>query len=157
MDGFQVEAAKASELETLTKMEAAKHLIDSSQAAMKQAIQIAEAAEAAKSAVEGELRKWRSENEQRRKAAVAAVFQAVGTNGLTQNGSPTSTNQKEGIMYRKGVSFTMKSNRRSQSPSLSPSTPQSGDQVQQFNFGDEKAKKNLFSTKLGSYFTKKVK
>jgi hypothetical protein len=146
MDRFQVEAAKASELETLTKMDAAKHLIDSSQAAMKQAIQIAE-----------ELRKWRSENEQRRKAAVAAVFQAVGTNGVTLNGSPTSTNQKEGIMNRKGVSFTMKSNRRSQSPSLSPSTPQSGDQVQQFNFGDEKAKKNLFSTKLGSYFTKKVK
>lgn len=139
----------------LGRMEAAKHLIDSSQVAMKQAIHRAEAAEAAKSAIEGELRRWRSESEQRRKAAVAAVVQVVGSNGGGAGVSVVSNG--DGPLYRK-EGFTNESNVASQRGPRTPRPKESLAQVLQYNFpSDEKAKKNTFSTKLGSYFSKKVK
>uniref|UniRef100_A0A7N0RFH7 WEB family protein n=1 Tax=Kalanchoe fedtschenkoi TaxID=63787 RepID=A0A7N0RFH7_KALFE len=67
----QVEAVKASENEALKKLEATQKEIEDMKAATSQALKKAEMAEAAKRAVEGELRKWR-EREQKKAAEAAS-------------------------------------------------------------------------------------
>jgi len=123
--------------------------------AMKQAIQIAETAEAAKSAVERELRKWRLENEQRRKAAVAAVM-AVGNNGVVENGSLLAIGNNS---YDEQKTCVDESNGRSLYGS--PNTLKSKQcvaQVLRYNFfGNETTKTKKKSRKISSYFYKKVK
>lgn len=141
----------------IIKMEAAKNLVDASQIALKQSIQRAEAAEAAKSAVERELRRWRSESEQRQKATVAAVIQAVGCNGIEQKSHPVGNG--EGPLYRRTFANPEAvAECQNAVPIRAPQPRESLAQVLQYSFpSDEKAKKNNISTKLGSYFTKKVK
>lgn len=67
----QVEAVKASENEALKKLEATQKEIEDMKAATEEALKRAEMAEAAKRAVEGELRRWR-EREQKKAAEAAA-------------------------------------------------------------------------------------
>lgn len=67
----QVEAVKASENEVLKKLEATQKEIADMKTATQEALKKAEMAEAAKRAVEGELRRWR-EREQKKAAEAAA-------------------------------------------------------------------------------------
>nr|GLL38301.1 WEB family protein At5g55860 [Ipomoea trifida] len=67
----QVEAVKASENEALKRLEATQKEIDDIKAATQEALKRAEMAEAAKKAVEGELRRWR-EREQKKAAETAS-------------------------------------------------------------------------------------
>ncbi|XP_031259720.1 WEB family protein At5g55860 [Pistacia vera] len=67
----QVEAVKASENEALKRLEATQKEIEDMKAATEEALKRAEMAEAAKRAVEGELRRWR-EREQKKAAEAAA-------------------------------------------------------------------------------------
>ncbi|KAI5674704.1 hypothetical protein M9H77_15068 [Catharanthus roseus] len=71
----QVQAVKASENEALKKLEATQKEIDDMKAATQEALKKAEMAEAAKRAVEGELRRWR-EREQKKAEEAAARFLA---------------------------------------------------------------------------------
>ncbi|KAJ8542819.1 hypothetical protein K7X08_005342 [Anisodus acutangulus] len=66
-----VEAVKASENEALKKLEATQKEIDNIKTATQEALKKAEMAEAAKKAVEGELRRWR-EREQKKAAEAAS-------------------------------------------------------------------------------------
>ncbi|KAL1821420.1 hypothetical protein ACET3Z_016289 [Daucus carota] len=67
----QVEAVKASENEAIKRLEATQKEIEEIKAATQESLKKAEMAEAAKKAVEGELRKWR-EREQKKAAETAA-------------------------------------------------------------------------------------
>ncbi|KAJ9182508.1 hypothetical protein P3X46_006495 [Hevea brasiliensis] len=67
----QVEAVKASENEALKKFEAMQKEIENMKVATQEALKRAEMAEAAKRAVEGELRRWR-EREQKKVAETAS-------------------------------------------------------------------------------------
>lgn len=67
----QVQAVKASENEVLKKLEATQKEIEDMKTATQEALKKAEMAEAAKRAVEGELRRWR-EREQKKAAEAAA-------------------------------------------------------------------------------------
>ncbi|XP_031403448.1 WEB family protein At5g55860 [Punica granatum] len=67
----QVEAVKASENEALKRLEATKKEIEDMKAETEAALKRAQMAEAAKRAVEGELRKWR-EREQKKAAETAS-------------------------------------------------------------------------------------
>ncbi|KAK9689631.1 hypothetical protein RND81_09G072300 [Saponaria officinalis] len=67
----QVEAVKASEDEAIQRLEAAKKEIEGMKAATEDALKKAEMAEAAKKAVEGELRRWR-ERDQKKAADTAS-------------------------------------------------------------------------------------
>ncbi|KAJ8532500.1 hypothetical protein K7X08_012423 [Anisodus acutangulus] len=69
----QVEAVKASENEALKKLEATQKEIDNIKTATQEALKKAEMAEAAKKAVEGELRRWR-EREQKKAAEAARIL-----------------------------------------------------------------------------------
>ncbi|KAE8708319.1 WEB family protein [Hibiscus syriacus] len=79
----QVEAVKASENVALKRLEAAQKEIEDMKAATADALKRAEMAEAAKRAVEGELRRWR-EREQK-KAAEAASRILVETHMSTES------------------------------------------------------------------------
>eukprot|EP00252_Welwitschia_mirabilis_P000529 TRINITY_DN10502_c0_g1_i1.p1 TRINITY_DN10502_c0_g1~~TRINITY_DN10502_c0_g1_i1.p1 ORF type:complete len:847 (+),score=319.98 TRINITY_DN10502_c0_g1_i1:192-2732(+) len=72
----QVEIAKEKHNEVLHKLEEAIKEKDSRKQALENALRKAEEAKAGKLAVEGELRKWRSEHEQRRKAGDAVTVTA---------------------------------------------------------------------------------
>ncbi|KAL0360827.1 UNVERIFIED_CONTAM: protein WEAK CHLOROPLAST MOVEMENT UNDER BLUE LIGHT 1 [Sesamum radiatum] len=65
----QIEVAKDSELRSLNKLEEAKRELAERKNALKIALEKAEKAKEGKLGVEQELRKWRAEHEQRRKAA----------------------------------------------------------------------------------------
>ncbi|KAJ4829065.1 hypothetical protein Tsubulata_004402 [Turnera subulata] len=67
----QVEAVKASENEAIKKLEAMEKEMDDIKKATEEASKRAEMAEAAKRAVEGELRRWR-EREQKKAAETAS-------------------------------------------------------------------------------------
>ncbi|KAH9607661.1 hypothetical protein KSS87_011630 [Heliosperma pusillum] len=67
----QVEAVKASEDEALQRLEAARKEIEDMKAATKDALKKAEMAEAAKTAVAGELQRWR-ERDQKKAAETAS-------------------------------------------------------------------------------------
>lgn len=69
----QVEAVKAGEKEAVKKLESTQKEIDELKAATDAAIKRAEMAEAAKRAVEGELKRWR-EREQKKAAEAAALI-----------------------------------------------------------------------------------
>lgn len=69
----QAEAVKASEKEAVKKLEAAQKEIDEMKAATEAALKRAEMAEAARKAVEGELRRWR-EREQKKAAEAASLI-----------------------------------------------------------------------------------
>ncbi len=149
---MQADAAKVMEKEMLGKMDAAKKLIESTQTAMRDAIQRAEAAESAKAAVEGELRRWRADGEQRRKACVEAPIQAVRSNGTVKGNLPNGS--------RKTFEST-KSESYARSQNVNPVTLKDREtlaQALQYKFPSEKvAKKSIFATKFGPYFSKKVK
>ena len=65
----QVEAVRASENEAIKKLEAARKEMEDMELATEEALKRAEMAEAAKKAVEGELKRWR-EKEQKKTAEV---------------------------------------------------------------------------------------
>eukprot|EP00268_Persea_americana_P029768 TRINITY_DN28783_c0_g1_i1.p1 TRINITY_DN28783_c0_g1~~TRINITY_DN28783_c0_g1_i1.p1 ORF type:complete len:665 (-),score=211.98 TRINITY_DN28783_c0_g1_i1:282-2276(-) len=69
----QVEAVKASENEVLKRLEAAQKEAEEMQVATQEALKRAEMAEAAKQALEGEIRRWR-EREQKRAAEAANLI-----------------------------------------------------------------------------------
>jgi hypothetical protein len=149
---MQADAAKVMEKEMLGKMDAAKKLIESTQTAMRDAIQRTDAAESAKAAVEGELRRWRANGEQRRKACVEAPIQAVHSNGTVKGSLPNGS--------RKTFEST-KSESYARSQNVNPVTLKDREtlaQALQYKFPSEKvAKKSIFATKFGPYFSKKVK
>lgn len=64
----QIELAKESELRSLSKLEEAKRTMAERKSALEMALEKAEKAKEGKLGVEQELRKWRADNEQRRKA-----------------------------------------------------------------------------------------
>nr|CAD1827084.1 unnamed protein product [Ananas comosus var. bracteatus] len=68
----QIKVAKDSEARSLEKLEEAHRKIEESKNALRVAIEKAEKAKEEKLAIEDELRKWREEHEQRRKASGAA-------------------------------------------------------------------------------------
>ncbi|KAI6688124.1 hypothetical protein NL676_024952 [Syzygium grande] len=65
----QIEAAKESELRSLEKLEEANREVDMRKEALRNAMEKAEKAKEGKLGVEQQLRKWRAEHEQRRKAS----------------------------------------------------------------------------------------
>lgn len=69
----QAEAVKASEKEAVKRLEAAQKEIDEMKGATEAALKRAEMAEAARKAVEGELRRWR-EKEQKKAAEAASLI-----------------------------------------------------------------------------------
>ncbi|XP_055824109.1 WEB family protein At5g55860 [Solanum dulcamara] len=89
----QVEAVKASENEALKKLEATQKEIDNIKTATQEALKKAEMAEAAKKAVEGELRRWR---EREQKKAAEAASRILAETHMNYGSSPQSyTVQKE--------------------------------------------------------------
>ncbi|KAI3703773.1 hypothetical protein L1987_73968 [Smallanthus sonchifolius] len=71
----QVEAVKASEKEAVNKLEATQKEIDDLKAATAAALKQAEMAEAAKKAVEGELKRWREKEQKKATEAAALILQ----------------------------------------------------------------------------------
>ncbi|PHU12913.1 WEB family protein [Capsicum chinense] len=89
----QVEAVKASENEALKKLEATQKGIDDIKIATQEALKKAEMAEAAKKAVEGELRRWREREQKKAAEAASRILAETHTN---YGSSPQSyTVQKE--------------------------------------------------------------
>ncbi|KAM7279921.1 hypothetical protein ACFE04_007055 [Oxalis oulophora] len=70
----QVEAVKASENEALKKLEATQKEINDMKSATVDALRRAEMAEAAKKAVEGELRRWREREQKKAAEAATRIF-----------------------------------------------------------------------------------
>ncbi|KAK2440907.1 protein WEAK CHLOROPLAST MOVEMENT UNDER BLUE LIGHT [Trifolium repens] len=83
----QVEAVKASENEILKKLEATQKEIEDMKTATQEALKKAEMAEAAKRAVESELRRWR-EREQKKAAEAAARILAETQISYSPESSP---------------------------------------------------------------------
>lgn len=75
----QVEAVKASENEALKKLEASLKEIDEMKAATQEALKRAEMAEAAKKAVEGELRRWREREQKKAEEAASRILAETDT------------------------------------------------------------------------------
>lgn len=125
--------------------------------AMKQVVQVAQNAEAAKFSLERELQRWRSENEQRRKAAIAAVM-AVGNGNhcAVKSCSPLPIDHTQ---YDENSILGNESYTKPLTNSLNSIKPkQTLAQLLRYNLlGDEKTTKKLFTQKLSSYFNKRVK
>ncbi|XP_040989817.1 WEB family protein At5g55860-like [Juglans microcarpa x Juglans regia] len=81
----QVEAVKASENEALKRLEATRKEIESMKGSTEAALKSAEMAEAAKRAVEGELRRWR---EQEQKKAAEAASRILAETEMLSESSP---------------------------------------------------------------------
>lgn len=81
----QVEAVKASENEALKRLEGAQKEIDGMKAETDAALKRAEMAEAAKRAVEGELRRWR---EREQKKAAEAASRILAETEMSSESSP---------------------------------------------------------------------
>lgn len=75
----QAEAVKASENEALKKLEASLKEIDEMKAATQEALKRAEMAEAAKKAVEGELRRWREREQKKAEEAASRILAETDT------------------------------------------------------------------------------
>ncbi|KAG9159833.1 hypothetical protein Leryth_007851 [Lithospermum erythrorhizon] len=90
----QVEAVKASENETKKRLEALQKEIDKTRAATQEAVKKAEMADAAKRAVESELRRWR-EREQKKAAETASriLAETEMSSGSPQNYHVQKQNQ----------------------------------------------------------------
>lgn len=91
----QVEAVKASEHEALKRMEAIQKEIEDMKAATQDALKKAEMAEAAKKAVEGELRRWR--DRELKKAADAASRILAETEMSTESSPRNYRIQKQNL------------------------------------------------------------
>ncbi|KAM7499012.1 hypothetical protein LguiA_023426 [Lonicera macranthoides] len=83
----QVEAVKASENESVKKLEATQKEIDEMKAATQEVVKKAEMAEAAKKAVEGELRRWR---EREQKKAAEAASRILAETEMASGSSPSN-------------------------------------------------------------------
>ncbi|KAJ3669566.1 hypothetical protein LUZ60_011516 [Juncus effusus] len=70
----QIEAVKASENEAINKLEAARKEMEEMEAATEEAVKKAEMAEAAKKAVEGELKRWRDKEQKKTAEAAARIL-----------------------------------------------------------------------------------
>ncbi|KAK6115904.1 hypothetical protein DH2020_008173 [Rehmannia glutinosa] len=88
----QIEVAKESEMKSLNKLEEVSREMSERKDALEIAVQKAEQAKEGKLAVEQELRKWRAENEQRRKAVDQSVPPPVNT---SKNPIESSDEMKE--------------------------------------------------------------
>jgi len=97
----QVDAVKVGEQEILKKLEAANREIEELKSAEDQALKKAQMAEAAKRAVESELRRWR-EREQQKRAVTVASAQSLTNNG--NNDSLTSRFGQNKSMYSESLS-----------------------------------------------------
>lgn len=73
----EIEAANESELRSLKKLEEADREMDERRVALETALEKAEKAKEGKLGVEHELRKWRAENEQKRKSGEESVHAAI--------------------------------------------------------------------------------
>lgn len=95
----QIELAKESELKSLSKLEEANRVNSERKSALEIALEKAEKAKEGKLGVEQELRKWRAENEKRRKAGESIPrVSSDSTPALQQLSSPksfTSNNNTE--------------------------------------------------------------
>ena len=89
----QVEAVKASEHEALKRFEASQKEIEEMKAQTEAALKRAETAEAAKRAVEGELRKWRERDQKKAAEAAAARILAAEAEKTSQSSSPHHYNR----------------------------------------------------------------
>ncbi|KAK3003921.1 hypothetical protein RJ639_018030 [Escallonia herrerae] len=83
----QVEAVKASENEALKRLEATQKEIGDMKSATQEALKRAEMAEAAKKAVEGELRRWR---EREQKKAEEAASRILAETEMSAKSSPSN-------------------------------------------------------------------
>ncbi|GAB2230398.1 hypothetical protein Droror1_Dr00014662 [Drosera rotundifolia] len=80
----QEEAVKASENEALQRLAAAEKEITDTKAATEEALKKAEMAEAAKRAVEGELRRWREREQKKAAEAAARILAETQTQALVK-------------------------------------------------------------------------
>ncbi|KAK6133031.1 hypothetical protein DH2020_033241 [Rehmannia glutinosa] len=71
----QVEAVRASENEALKRLEASRKEIEDTKSATNEALKKAEMAEAAKKAVEGELRRWREREQKKAVEAASRILE----------------------------------------------------------------------------------
>ncbi|XP_042492060.1 WEB family protein At5g55860-like [Macadamia integrifolia] len=95
----QVEAVKAGENEALKRLEAGQKEIDEMKAATEAALKRAEMAEAAKRAVEGELRRWREREQKKASEAAARILESeVSAPSSTQNTTVQKQNQPEKVV-----------------------------------------------------------
>ncbi|KAG9144121.1 hypothetical protein Leryth_013770 [Lithospermum erythrorhizon] len=74
----QVEAVKASEKETMKRLEALQKEIVEMRTATQEALKKADTAEAAKRAVEGELKRWREQRSKRRQSGISEFWRILG-------------------------------------------------------------------------------
>ncbi|MFS7928956.1 putative WEB family protein [Helianthus anomalus] len=92
----QVEAVRASEKEAMKKLEATQKEIDELKAATEAALKRAESAEAAKKAVEGELKRWREREQKKAAEAAALILQETQMQQQQQTQSlPSTPNHKQ--------------------------------------------------------------
>ncbi|XP_057863569.1 WEB family protein At5g55860 isoform X1 [Cryptomeria japonica] len=138
----QVNAIKAAEQELLMKLEAANREIEETKSASEQVLHKAEMAEAAKRAVEGELRKWR-EREQRKRAVILAAAQDF-TNNEKNNISRTFTEDKSVHSQPLGKVLNIKI-----------ASPEKVDNVHSIDRSFTLKKKKQLIPNIGGIFTKK--
>lgn len=138
----QVDAFKAAEQELLMKLEAANREIEETKSASEQVLHKAEMAEAAKRAVEGELRKWR-EREQRKRAVVLAAAQDF-SNNEKNNVSRTFTEDKSVHSQPLGKVLNIKI-----------ASPEKVDHVHSIDRSFTLKKKKQLIPNIGGIFTKK--
>eukprot|EP00262_Sarcandra_glabra_P014450 TRINITY_DN4236_c1_g1_i2.p1 TRINITY_DN4236_c1_g1~~TRINITY_DN4236_c1_g1_i2.p1 ORF type:complete len:653 (+),score=201.27 TRINITY_DN4236_c1_g1_i2:379-2337(+) len=91
----QVEAVRASENEAAKKLEAIRKEIEEMETATEEALKRAEMAEAAKKAVEGELRRWRERDQKR---AAEAASRVLAEKELSKDSSDTSPSRPRVVM-----------------------------------------------------------
>jgi hypothetical protein len=155
-----VDAVKASEQELLRKLDGTQNELELIQVALRQAIQKAENAESAKSAIEEMLQcgqgEWRTHAHPggTNGGQMASPLHVVG-DGLVFVNSPTpETLQKSNPLHplsggdgHHAASLPIPEGKPLESLS---------DILQSKTLSEEKAKKRRFSTKLGSYFNRRV-
>jgi hypothetical protein len=156
----KVDAVKASEQELLRKLDGTQNELELIQVALRQAIQKAENAESAKSAIEEMLQcgqgEWRTHAHPggTNGGQMASPLHVVG-DGLVFVNSPTpETLQKSNPLHplsggdgHHAASLPIPEGKPLESLS---------DILQSKTLSEEKAKKRRFSTKLGSYFNRRV-
>jgi chromosome segregation ATPase len=137
----QVDAVKAAEQELLMKLEVANREIEEIKTASEQALHRAEMAEAAKRAVEGELRRWR-ENEQRKRAVVSAAAQDY-------------INNEKNVISRSSIEKSVHSEPLGKVLNIKIASPERVERVQSVNGSFSLKKKKQLIPNIGGIFTKK--
>lgn len=109
----QVETVKATESEALKQLEAARKETEETEAATQEALKRAEMAEAAKQALEGEIRRWREQEQ--RSAAEAATRVLSETEETSKQPSPLRRSSSEKVPMKNAPEKAVKTRRMEKS------------------------------------------